>query len=828
LGIDYRIEENEATIDAGSTSTNLPIIIYDDELSEETENIIISLSNPTNAVLGEDITHAFSILDNEILITDINGSSVKSTNARITWTTADYTDSLIEYGTIPDGQEGAYNLSKQSLEKVLNHNVYLDELTPNTTYYFRTTSTNLAGETTVSRSQFTTTPGPVISEITSNNEADTTADISWVTDIPASSSVFYSLDPNMTSSLVKSSSDLVTSHLISLTDLTPNEIYYFLVMSTDELGNVGERANWGSFYTFDTGDDETAPIITDIATPIMTNSQVAITWTTNEPATSMVKYGLESGQLENSTELIYNLTTSHLAAISDLEETTMYYYTVESADEKDNNTVSQELSFETTKKEVIRTGSGASGVAQELYDILLAENQAYKAKYSTINKEPPVISNIEISNVTAFGAIVSFNTNEDTIAFVKYSKNGNSELNTGSDNWSQRHSVKLSGLSLGTEYTFVVSAIDKANDIGTSDSQKFTTKYLSENLSELNSIENVEQFQKEIETTIESILPSLVPPFIEKPIVTEITENSVMISYRTNVKSFPVVSYSEDSKYNEETNNPYDGEASNTNEKSTIHTIKLTGLRANTLYHFSAKAYSLPGVIGKYEDMTFTTAASKIQASVVDIKKDSFSVVWTTDEPTSSIVEFKNTKTGRTSKIVDDERKTSHSLKAENLDPGTIYEVFVSGINNKNNLVESNNIINAKTSIDNTPPVVTNLKVDSALVQGRTDRVQTIVSWQTDEPSTSTIFYQEGTSGSKDSDLSNKEEDEEFTRNHVMILGSLKPGAVYRFTISSTDDVGNSVRLPVRTIITPKKTESIVDVIFKNFDETFDFINNVR
>ena len=139
-----------------------------------------------------------------------------------------------------------------------------------------------------------------------------------------------------------------------------------------------------------------------------------------------------------------------------------------------------------------------------------------------------------------------------------------------------------------------------------------------------------------------------------------------------------------------------------------------------------------------------------------------------------------------------------------------------------------NNIINAKTSIDNTPPVVTNLKVDSALVQGRTDRVQTIVSWQTDEPSTSTIFYQEGTSGSKDSDLSNKEEDEEFTRNHVMILGSLKPGAVYRFTISSTDDVGNSVRLPVRTIITPKKTESIVDVIFKNFDETFDFINNVR
>ena len=39
---------------------------------------------------------------------------------------------------------------------------------------------------------------------------------------------------------------------------------------------------------------------------------------------------------------------------------------------------------------------------------------------------------------------------------------------------------------------------------------------------------------------------------------------------------------------------------------------------------------------------------------------------------------------------------------------------------------------------------------------------------------------------------------------------------------------GNLSKLPVRTIITPKQNESIVDIIFKNFDQTCNFLGNVR
>ena len=116
--------------------------------------------------------------------------------------------------------------------------------------------------------------------------------------------------------------------------------------------------------------------------------------------------------------------------------------------------------------------------------------------------------------------------------------------------------------------------------------------------------------------------------------------------------------------------------------------------------------------------------------------------------------------------------------------------------------------------------------MDSALVPGRTDRTQTIVSWKTDEPATSAVYYEEG-SGSPDKSLANKQEDKDtLVENHTVLLTSLKPGTIYRFQISSADDAGNTTTLPIRTIITPKQNQSIVDVIFKNFDDTFKFIRS--
>ncbi|MFA6586305.1 MAG: hypothetical protein WCS86_04090, partial [Candidatus Paceibacterota bacterium] len=97
----------------------------------------------------------------------------------------------------------------------------------------------------------------------------------------------------------------------------------------------------------------------------------------------------------------------------------------------------------------------------------------------------------------------------------------------------------------------------------------------------------------------------------------------------------------------------------------------------------------------------------------------------------------------------------------------------------------------------------------------------------TDEPATSVVNYAEG-SGSVNAPLSNRQEKLEYTLNHVVILTSLKAGTVYRFALESTDGAGNTAKPPTRTIVTPQQTASIMDIIFKNFDDTFKFMNNIK
>lgn len=575
--------------------------------------------------------------------------------------------------------------------------------------------------------------------------------------------------------------------------------------------------------------DVTPPVVSDIATPIITSDSAAIVWKTNELSDSQVSYGTASGTYAIDSALNTNLVKNHLIALSNLTPETTYHYVIKTKDEKGNQTISDDQTFTTPKEKanVVFVGGGGGGVLQSVYDALREENEANKAKLKEQQIDAPVISNVSVSNITAFSATVNFETDKPSTAFVKYGKNTTYGDVAGDDILKTTHAILLRGLAMGTEYHIKVSALNKFGSVGNSDDKVFKTQFLAENVDELKKIENVEQFQKEVESTIESILPSLVPPFVDKPVVSNITENSATVTFRTNVKAYAGVNYATDVAYNKTKENTYDGEAFDTSAKTTAHTLQLTGLKSNTKYHFMAKAFSLPQVVGKSDDFTFTTAASKIRASIVDTKNDSFTVVWNTDELTSSIVDYRNVKTGINARITDDIKNTSHSVRVENLIPGTLYRVNISGINEKGNIVEGDSALNVKTSTDVTPPAITNLKFSSAFIAGRTDKVQTIVSWQTDEPATSAVYFEEG-SGSLDKKLSNKQEDTELSKNHTMILMTLKPGTVYRFNVASVDNANNVAASPIRTIITPKKSDSIVDIIFKNFDDTFNFIKNVR
>ncbi|GIS26029.1 MAG: hypothetical protein CM15mP127_04020 [Gammaproteobacteria bacterium] len=66
LGTDFTLANGTVTINAGETSGSITIAnIIDDSLKEVDETVIVTLSNPSNATLGSDSVHTYTIIDND-------------------------------------------------------------------------------------------------------------------------------------------------------------------------------------------------------------------------------------------------------------------------------------------------------------------------------------------------------------------------------------------------------------------------------------------------------------------------------------------------------------------------------------------------------------------------------------------------------------------------------------------------------------------------------------------------------------------------------------------------------------------------------------------
>jgi beta-lactamase superfamily II metal-dependent hydrolase len=89
-----------------------------------------------------------------------------------------------------------------------------------------------------------------------------------------------------------------------------------------------------------------SPILYNIHEENVTETSAEIAWSTNEQATSMVKYGTAPGSYPNTVSSS-DLELNHQLALSGLTIATTYYYIVESTDATNNTTTSAEYSFTT-------------------------------------------------------------------------------------------------------------------------------------------------------------------------------------------------------------------------------------------------------------------------------------------------------------------------------------------------------------------------------------------------------------------------------------------------------------------------------------------------
>ena len=76
-GTDYTLGSGTLSINAGSSTGTITIAsIVDDSIDEADETVVLTLSNPSNATLGTDSVHTYTITDNDNTPTiDFNSTS---------------------------------------------------------------------------------------------------------------------------------------------------------------------------------------------------------------------------------------------------------------------------------------------------------------------------------------------------------------------------------------------------------------------------------------------------------------------------------------------------------------------------------------------------------------------------------------------------------------------------------------------------------------------------------------------------------------------------------------------------------------------------------
>jgi autotransporter-associated beta strand protein len=608
-------------------------------------------------------------------------------------------------------------------------------------------------------------------------------------------------------------------HKVVLTGLLQRTSYYFYVKSVDAEGNNATDNSGGNYYSFTTTYDITPPVISDITKPIITPSTVIVLWTTDELSDTQVYYGTESGSYPASTALDATLNISHVANISGLSANTKYYFVARSSDANGNVASSEEQDVTTTPSGQVIVNNETIGTT--------ATVSGGGGGGSAVNPDrtPPIISDLTAESDHPFGATVTFKTDEATTAYVSYGESTNYGNTIADLGLSRSHTLRLNNLKMGTTYHLKAIAMDASGNIGQSDDVILKTKFVSEALDDLINFQDILQFQNKIEELIQSVLPSLVPPMIGNIKITDVAENEATIIWQTNVPAYEIIEYVNSEKYSTDNDNPYDQQANQTENKLKEHSIKLSGLLPSTSYHFRVKAYVLPGVTSASQDMTFATKANASGTETGKVGNTEFQVKWLTSQKTTSIVEYKNSTTGKIQQIEDSQLMQNHVIDVTDLTPNTIYSVRVYGYDADKNIIEGGGLT-VKTTRDVVPPKISNIKINSALLPGQSNLLQTVISWTTDEPATSQVYYDEGVSSSDK--LGRAVEQSGYSEQHILIVPSLKPSTVYRFKIVSMDEAKNASMSPIKTVLTPEKTENIIDIIMKNLQDSFGFLKKLQ
>jgi hypothetical protein len=279
---------------------------------------------------------------------------------------------------------------------------------------------------------------PILSNIQAS-AGETTATITWNTNESATSRVRWGTSagsyPN-DSGIVQTG---VTAHSVNLTGLASGTTYHYVVESSDGINPPSVSGD----HTFQTEAADTEPPVISNIQASTTETTAAVTWTTDEPSTSRVRWGTSAGSYPNDSGIVQNGVTQHTVNLTGLSSSTTYHYVVESSDGINPPRVSANQTLVT----------------------------------QTADTTPPVLSSITATNVTSSTATITWTSNEPSTSQVNYgtttSYGSNSSLNS---NLVTQHTTNLTGLAANTTYHYRVRSSDAHSNEAVSGDFTFTAQ----------------------------------------------------------------------------------------------------------------------------------------------------------------------------------------------------------------------------------------------------------------------------------------------------------------------------------------------------------------
>lgn len=330
------------------------------------------------------------------------------------------------------------------------------------------------------------------------------------------------------------------SHLISLGGTFGGRNAVSIVISDPSAvtvsGTVISGGSGGGNNSGGSG-DVTPPVISNIVVHSIAQTSAVVSWDTNEDSDSMVDYG-RTADYELGTVSDVNVTKIHSISLTGLTIGTLYHLRVRSKDVAKNQATSTDVTFTTL--------AGPDVAA-------------------------PIISDIEVINITGVGGQVHWITNEISSSWVDYGRTVGYELgHVNNPALVLNHTLSIGGLASQTAYHYRVISVDGSGNIATSADKTFFTL-------------------------------DVTPPIISLLVVGDITTTTARITWTTNESSTSTVSYGVTNAFEE-------GDVT-TAGNVVKHDVSLIGLHPTTTYRFRVGSADVSGNLATQVGVPFKTLA---------------------------------------------------------------------------------------------------------------------------------------------------------------------------------------------------------------------------